>query len=145
MGAYGGAGWEWVNVCFLAGGLLLVVLRIAAWRIPVAVLASLDVLAAISYDGGGSGSLGSPAFHWLSGSTMLAAFYVATDPVTHPSSTTGQWVFGVLVGAMIFAIRSFASYPDGIAFAVLIGNATAVHLDRLLVQKHDQTHDESHE
>ncbi|MDA1075683.1 MAG: RnfABCDGE type electron transport complex subunit D, partial [Proteobacteria bacterium] len=116
VGTFGAAGWEWVNVGFLIGGLALLVTRIAAWRIPVAVLGSLGLLALACYDGGGSTSLGSPLFHWFSGSTMVAAFFVATDPITHPSNATGQWLYGLLVGVLIFCLRSFASYPDGIAF-----------------------------
>ena len=61
---------------------------------------------------------------------MLAAFFIVTDPVTSPSSVRGQWLFGLIVGALIFVIRAWGSYPDGIAFSVLLANALVPLLDR---------------
>jgi len=63
---------------------------------------------------------------------MLAAFFVVTDPVTHPNTQRGQWLFGLLVGGLTLLIRAFGSYPDGIAFAVLLANAVTPYLDRRL-------------
>jgi len=137
FGALGGAGWEWINGGFLLGGLVLAARGLLAWRIPAAMLTTLAVLAALGYDAGSSASLGSPAYHLFTGATMLGAFFIATDPVTHPATARGQLVFGALVGALTFVIRSFGNYPDGVAFAVLLGNACTPWLDRRLVPAHD--------
>jgi electron transport complex protein RnfD len=137
FGVLGGYGWEWVNAAFLAGGLMLIALGVASWRVPLALLVTLGGLSALGYDNGSSSSLGSPAFHWFSGGTMLAAFFFATDPVTHPSSARGQLAFGCLVGAMAFMIRSFGNYPDGIAFGILLGNAAAPFMDRYWTARRD--------
>ena len=134
FGAVGGAGFEWVGAAALAGGVLLIALKVIHWRIPVAVLTGVGVCAALGYDGGSSASHGSPLFHWFTGGTMLAAFFIATDPVTHPSHARDQWLFGVLVGALIWVCRAFASYPDGIAFAVLLANCVTPVLDRRRLQ-----------
>lgn len=125
FGTWGGAHWEWVNLGYLAGGLGLIALRLAHWRVPVAMLASLGACAAIGYDGGSSASTGSPLFHWLTGATCLTAFFIATDPVTQPSEPRAQWLFGALIGALIFAIRSYGTWADGAAFAVLLANGCA--------------------
>lgn len=130
FGALGGAGFEWVNGAALLGGLYLMACRVVHWRIPMAVLAGVGLPAAVFYDGGSSASLGSPLFHCFAGATMLAAFFIATDPVTAPRRAGGQWVFGLSVGAVVFAIRAFGSHPDGIAFAVLLGNLLTPVLDR---------------
>ena len=127
---YGGWGQEVLNLLFLLGGLLLVAFRFAAWRIPLAVLLSLSLGALLSYDGGSSASLGGPLFHLASGGTMLAAFFVATDPATHPNSKRAQWVFGTIIGVATLVMRGYAAQPDGIAFAVLLANATAPYLER---------------
>ncbi len=134
FGAWGAHGFEWINVWFAVGGLVLLGLRLVDWRIPIAMLATLTVLSALGYDGGSSASLGSPAFHLLSGATMLCAFYIATDPVTSPTQPRGRILFGVLVGALLFVVRCFANYPDGVAFAVLLGNSMVPLLDRPLAQ-----------
>ena len=134
FGIFGARGFEWVGAAALAGGLYLCVVRIANWRFPLALLGALGACAAIGYDGGSSSSLGSPLFHWFSGGAMLAAFFIATDPVTAPSVPAAQWIFGIGIGVAIFVIRAFGGYPDGIAFAVLLGNLAAPALDRLMLR-----------
>lgn len=135
FGAIGGRGFEVVNVAALAGGLYLCAARIANWRFPAAVLAGLGACAALGYDSGSSASFGSPLFHWFAGGTMLAAFFVATDPVAAPARPAAQWLFGLLIGALIYVIRAFGAWPDGIAFAVLLGNVAAPALDALCMRR----------
>jgi electron transport complex protein RnfD len=130
FGTLGGNPAEWLNIAFLAGGLALAARRLVAWRVPVALLATLGLLALAGYDQGSSKSLGSPFYHWFSGSTMLGAWFFATDPVTHPASPRGQILFGCLVGSVTFAIRAFGAYPDGLAFGILLGNGCSAWLDR---------------
>jgi electron transport complex protein RnfD len=130
FGALGGYPAEWLNAAFLGGGLLLAWRGLLAWRIPAALLGTLGLLGALGYDQGSSSSLGSPVFHWFSGATMLGAWFFATDPVTHPASARGQILFGCLIGAIAWAIRSFGSYPDGLAFGILLANGVSAWLDR---------------
>lgn len=122
FGLIGGAGFEWVNLACLIGGIVLIATRVISWRIPTAVILGIGVPAALFYDAGGSASLGSPLFHWFAGGTMLTAFFIATDPVTSPSDKIGQWIVGLFIGAMTFAIRAWGAWPDGFAFAVLFAN-----------------------
>ena len=131
MTEFGGKGWAWINLAFLAGGIYLVYRRLCDWVMPLAMLATLGLLAAVFYDGGSSHSLGSPLFHWFSGATMIAAFFIVTDPVTSPDGMAGRIVFGSGVGILVFIIRSIGAYPDGVAFAVLLMNATTPFLDQV--------------
>ena len=135
FGALGGANWEWLNAAYLAGGIALIVLRVVDWRIPITILATVCTLAAAAYDGGSSSSLGSPLFHCFSGGTMLGAFFVATDPMTCPTSPRGRVYFAIVLGAALFLIRATSIYPDGFAFAVLIANAAAPLLDRIVAHR----------
>lgn len=131
FGDWGGYGWEWINLAFLCGGFYLLQQKIFTWHVPVFLLATLGLLAALFYDNGSSGSAGSPLYHGFSGATMLGAFFVATDPVTAPGSARARMLYGALIGALIFLIRAAGQYPDGIAFAVLLANAATPLLDRL--------------
>jgi len=63
---------------------------------------------------------------------MLCAWFVVTDPVTAPASARGQIIFGALIGVLVFLIRSFGAYADGIAFAVLLGNISAPLIEELI-------------
>ena len=123
---------------FLLGGLGLIYLRIISWRIPLALLITVGLLASVTYDQGSTQSMGSAWFHWATGGTMAAAFFVATDPVTHPSRHSHQIIFAVSIGILLFVIRTQGNLPDGIAFAVLLANCATPLLNRIHRQREKQ-------
>ncbi len=120
---------------FAIGGLWLIQQKIMHWRIPATVLLTVGALASAFHDQGSSTSLGSAWFHWTTGGTVAAAFFVATDPVTHPARPSHQIGFAVLIGTLLFLIRTQGNLPDGIAFAVLLANCTTPLFNRLHRQK----------
>lgn len=126
-----GAGWQWINLAYLAGGLGLIYFKVARWQAPAAMLIALSLLAIIFYDNGSSQSLGSPLFHLFSGGTMLVAFFIVTDPVTAPGSNLGLYIYGAGIALITFIIRSIGAYPDGFAFAVLLMNALTPLIDQV--------------
>jgi len=125
---FGGLGWNYVNLAFLLGGLWLLQQKVIQWRIPVAVLASLGFCSFIGYliD---PDLHASPLFHLLSGGTMLAAFFIATDPVSASTTLRGRLYYGVLIGVLIYLIRSFGGFPDAVAFAVMLANLAVPLID----------------
>lgn len=122
-------GWEWVNIAFFAGGLLLIVKKSIAWQTPFSFLLSLFVCSLIAYSLNPDSSA-STFFHWLAGGTMLGAFFILTDPVSGATSVKGRLIIGALAGILVYIIRTFGGYPDGIAFAVLLCNMTAPLIDQ---------------
>lgn len=132
---WAGAGWEWVNIGFLLGGIFLLYKKVFTWHAPVSMLLALGVMAVLFYDSGGLGSGGSPLLHWLSGGTMLGAFFIATDPVTSATSRRGKLIFGAGIGILIYVIRSWGNYPDAVAFAVLLLNFAAPFIDHYTVPR----------
>jgi|TARA_B110000483_G_scaffold74319_1_gene92510 electron transport complex protein RnfD len=125
--------WASINLAFLMGGLFLIYRKLIPWQIPASFLTTLGVLSLVFYDGGSSASLGSPAFTLFTGASMLTAFFIATDPVTSPGHRVGLVVFGSGVGLIVFIIRSWGAYPEGVAFAILLMNATAPLIDHVFV------------
>ena len=123
---------------FLLGGLGLIYLRIISWRIPLALLITVGLLASLTYDQGSTQSMGSAWFHWTTGGTMAAAFFVATDPVTHPSRPSHQVIFAISIGILLFVIRTQGNLPDGIAFAVLLANCATPLFNRIHRQQESQ-------
>ncbi|UUM31308.1 electron transport complex subunit RsxD [Vibrio japonicus] len=128
FGALAGIGWEWVNVAYLIGGLALIKLRVINWHIPVSFLISLTVCSGL-FMLLTPGQTASPIIHLLSGATMLGAFFIATDPVSASTTVKGRLVFGAFIGALVFIIRSWGGFPDGVAFAVLLGNMCVPLID----------------
>ena len=129
FGRFGGQGGEWVNLAFLLGGLYLLKQKLISWHAPVGMLAALAVMSLLFWNGSGSDSNGSPLFHLLTGATMLGAFFIVTDPVSGATSQMGRIIFGAGVGVLVYIIRTWGGYPDGIAFAVLLMNLTAPTID----------------
>jgi len=128
FGGLSGKGWQWVNFWFLAGGLWMLWRGTIDWRIPLGFLGSLYLVNMFFflYD---SSIYPNPLFHWFSGAAMLGAFFIATDPVSASTTPRGRLIYGALIGILVFIIRSWGGYPDGVAFAVLLMNFAAPTLD----------------
>ena len=127
-GMLAGAGWQWVNLAWLAGGVWLLTIKVIRWHIPVSFLVSLALCATLGWLFAPE-SLASPQIHMLSGATMLGAFFILTDPVTASTTNRGRLIFGALAGVLVWLIRSFGGYADGVAFAVLLANITVPLID----------------
>jgi len=134
FGRFGGAGTVWVSVATLAGGGYLLARHVIRWHIPAGVLLGIAVPAGIAsaFD---PGAHPGATFHLLTGATMLGAFFIATDPVSAATSPRGRLVYGTLIGLVTWMIRTFGSYPDGMAFAVLFANLCAPLIDRYTVPR----------
>lgn len=120
--------WQGVSLAYLVGGLFLLYRRVFTWHTPVSLLLTLLVLSGLFWwiD---PGHYGSPELHLLGGATLLGAFFIATDPVTSATSVTGKLIYGTGIGALIYLIRTWGSYPDAVAFAVLLMNFAAPLID----------------
>ncbi len=127
-GVLAGLGWQWINVSYLAGGLFLLWKNAIRWHIPAAMLLSLAFCATLGWLISLQ-SLNTPLIHLFSGATMLGAFFIATDPVTASTTNRGRLIYGALIGLLVWLIRSFGGYPDGVAFAVLLANICVPLID----------------
>ncbi|TID18139.1 electron transporter RnfD, partial [Avibacterium paragallinarum] len=122
-----GLGWAAVNLCFLLGGLFLIWKKIIHWHIPAAFLLSMSLISTLHWLF--SATAPSPLWQWFSGATMFGAFFIATDPVTASITPKGKWIFGGLIGLLVYLIRANGNYPDGVAFAVLLANICVPLID----------------
>ncbi len=128
FGAVAGQGWEWVAAGFLAGGVLLLALRIITWHIPVAFLATQALLSGVFWlvD---SARYASPLLHLMAGGGMLGAFFILTDPVSAATTPRGKLIYAAGAGLLVYLIRVFGNYPDGVAFATLLMNLCVPLID----------------
>lgn len=129
FGDFGGAGWEWVGNFVTLGGGWLLYRGIIRWQVPVAMLAGL-LLPALLLWLADADTHPSPLFHLWTGGTLLGAFFIATDPVSSPVTDRGRLLYGAGCGFITFVIRTWGSFPDGVAFAVLLMNAAVPVIDR---------------
>ncbi|MCP4874591.1 MAG: electron transport complex subunit RsxD [Gammaproteobacteria bacterium] len=128
FGEFGGKGWEWIAFWWVVGGLWLLVTRTIRWHIPVALLGGMLVISSAFYliD---PDIYASPLFHLLSGAAVIGAFFIATDPVTAATTDKGRIIYGLLIGLLIYVIRVWGGFPDGVAFAVLLANMCVPLID----------------
>ncbi len=109
-------------ILILICGAYLVVRRLLNWRIPVAVLTSAFVVSGAFFLAD-SQRYPDPWFMLGSGGLMLGALFMATDPVGAPVTPRGAWLYGALIGAVTILIRLFGGLPEGVMYAILLGNA----------------------
>lgn len=120
--------WHAVSAAYVMGGVFLLYKKVFTWHTPVAMLGALAVISTLFY-AISPDTYADPFFHLTVGGTMLGAFFIATDPVSSATSNRGKIWFGIGIGVTIFIIRTWGSYPDAVAFAVLLMNLCAPFID----------------
>jgi electron transport complex protein RnfD len=121
IGNVAGSIGETSALALLIGGGYLLIKRYADWRIPAGFIGAVCVLAGILH-------LVSPEeypgilFHLLAGGIIIGALFMATDPVTSPTTKLGRWIFGIGCGLLVITIRTWSGQPGGVMYAILLMN-----------------------
>ncbi len=105
----------------LLGGIYLCVRGSISWEIPLAFIIGTAVTAFI-YQQIDPTLYAGPVFHLLTGSTMLAAFFLATDAPSSPNRVSNMFIYGLIGGVLVVIIRIYGIYPDGVPFVILLIN-----------------------
>ncbi|MCG5530728.1 RnfABCDGE type electron transport complex subunit D [Halorhodospira halochloris] len=113
----------------LLAGLYLIARRMLDWRIPAAVLGGAFVTAALFYAVDPE-HFPTPWFVLLSGGMMLGAVFMASDMSSSPVTPAGVWIYGLLIGFLAVIIRFFGGLPEGVMYAILLGNAMVPLIER---------------
>ena len=128
FGTTGGCIGEVSALLLLVGGVYLLCRRVITWHIPASYLGTVAILTLLFPRA--DGRLESMLLELCAGGLMLGAFFMATDYVTSPVTRGGRLLFGALCGAITVLIRYFGAYPEGVSFAILIGNLLVYYLDK---------------
>ena len=115
----------------IAGGIYLLLAHGITWEIPTATIGSTAIFLMIF---GGHGI--DPAYllpQLLGGGLLMAAFFMATDPVTCPSTTKGQLLYGCVTGVLIGLFRVKGASADSTTYAVLLANMFSNIIDELFI------------
>jgi len=125
FGTVGGAMGETSALALLIGGAYLLFKKVIEPTIPACFIGTVAVMAILTGN--------DPIFHVCAGGVMLGAIFMATDYVTSPITTKGKVIFGIGCGLLTMIIRLYASYPEGVSFAILIMNILTPHIDNLTI------------
>jgi electron transport complex protein RnfD len=131
MGFTSGSSGETCAVLILLGGAYLVYRKMMNWRIPAAIFIAVIALSEFFHYLKPEIYPGS-VFMLFSGGLMLGAVFMATDLVASPMTHRGVMIYGALIGILVVVIRLWGGLPEGVMYAILIGNAVSPHIDRLV-------------
>ncbi|MFO7552640.1 MAG: NADH:ubiquinone reductase (Na(+)-transporting) subunit B [Haliea sp.] len=138
VGSIPGSIGETSTLAILIGGALLLVTRIASWRIVAGVFLGMVALSTLFNI---IGSDTNPAFampwywHLVVGGFAFGMMFMATDPVSAAFTNTGKFAYGILIGLMCVLIRVVnPAFPEGIMLAILFANLFAPLMDHFVIQ-----------
>ncbi len=117
-------------LALLVGGLYLLARGVIRWEISLFFLIGVLLVAAILNEVDPS-KYASPFFHLMTGSTILCAFFLATEFACAPDRSLGMILFGLTGGALLVIIRTYGVYTDGAPFAVMLANLLCPYFDMI--------------
>ena len=104
----------------LIGAAMLFAFKVITYEIPVATLVAFTAFMALF--GGQGFDLHAILVHIMGGGILLGAFFMATDYVTSPVTSTGQLVFGAVVGILCGLFRVLGSAADSVSYGIIFAN-----------------------
>lgn len=138
LGTIPGSMGETSTLACLFGALILLITRIAPWRVMASTLIGALLCASFFYfQGSDTNPLWAipPHYHLVMGGFAFGLVFMATDPVSAAHTHTGQWFYGLLVGVLAIMIRvANPAYPEGMMLAILLGNIFAPLFDYFVIQ-----------
>ena len=130
LGWYPGAIGETSKLLILVVCLYLAYRKVLDWKVPVVYIGSVFIFTTIIALTNGVG-MWYPMFHILSGGLIFGAVFMATDPVTNPTTISGRIIFAIGLAIFTVLIRLKANLPGGVVYAILIMNMVSPLLDKL--------------
>ncbi|TNF07930.1 MAG: electron transporter RnfD [Bacillota bacterium] len=109
-------------------GILLIVFKVINWKVPVIYIGTVFAIYFV-------GNLIDPTLYGdairgiFTGGLMLGAFFFASDSATVPKTTKGMIIYGIGLGLLTVLIRIYATFPEGVTFAIILMSAISPLLD----------------
>lgn len=138
LGTIPGSMGETSTLAVLIGAIVLLVTRVASWRIMTGlVIGSFVGTVILNAVGSETNPLMNVPFHWqvVLGSWAFGAVFMATDPVSAAQTDRGRWIYGFFVGLLAILIRVVnPAYPEGMMLAILFMNCFSATIDHFVVE-----------
>ncbi|MND90845.1 Na+-transporting NADH:ubiquinone oxidoreductase subunit B [Pseudomonas linyingensis] len=138
VGTIHGSVGETSTLAIFIGGAVLLLTKIASWRIVAGVMIGMVATSTLfNTIGSDSNPMFAMPWHWhlVVGGFAFAMLFMATDPVSASMTNTGKWLFGALIGLMVVLIRVVnPAFPEGMMLAILFANLFAPLIDHFVVQ-----------
>jgi len=123
-------------IAIALGAMILLMTRIASYRIILGTLLGMFVMSSIFNQIDSDNPMFSIPFYWhlVIGSFAFGLVFMATEPVSGSATNTGRWIYGFVIGVTVILIRVInPAFPEGMMLAILFGNLLAPVIDHLVV------------
>ena len=138
IGTMHGSIGETSTLAIFIGGAVLLMTKIASWRIVAGVMIGMIALSTLFNTlGSDTNPMFSMPWYWhmVTGGFAFGLIFMATDPVSASMTNLGKWIFGALIGVMVVLIRVVnPAFPEGMMLAILFANLCAPLIDHFIVQ-----------
>lgn len=131
LGIRGGCLGETCVAALLVGGVYLIAMGLVKPVTPLAFIGTVAVCSLL-YSGF---DFTFTLYQLMSGGLVLGAFFMATDYSTTPLTCKGKLIFGIGCGLITFAIRQFATLPEGVSYSILVMNCLTPLIERFTMPK----------
>ncbi len=133
IGKTGGTIGETSMIAIVIGACILILLGIIDLRIPGSYIVSFVIFLCLF--GGHGMDFAYLSAHLAGGGLMLGAFFMATDYVTRPITTKGQYLYGIFLGILTGVFRVFGASSEGVSYAIIIGNLLVPLMEKATLPK----------
>ena len=138
FGSIAGSAGEVSTLAIMLGGLFIIYLRIASWRIVAGVAIGVAVFSTLlNMIGSDTNAMFAMPAHWhfVVGGLAFGMFFMATDPVSASFTNQGKWAYGIFIGFMTVVVRVLnPAFPEGVMLAILFANLWAPLFDYFVAQ-----------
>lgn len=114
----------------IIGGIYLMLRGFIRWEISLTFLAGIYLAAAV-FNLFNPAQFAPPAFHLLTGYTLIGAFFLATEDSSSPVNFVPMLIYGAAGGIMTVLIRNIGAWVDGVILAILVINLISPLLDKI--------------
>ena len=133
MGNIRGTIGETSVIAIMIGAMFLILMGVIDLRIPGSYIISFVVFITLF---GGHGL--DPQYitaHLCGGGLMLGAWFMATDYVTSPITSSGKIIYGICMGLLTGLFRLFGGSAEGVSYAIIISNLLVPLIEKVTLPK----------
>lgn len=123
------------TLALLVGAVYLLIKRVISPKIPLVYIGTFAICIAIYAATKDYNVVDYTLAHLCGGGLMLGAWFMATDYVTSPITSSGKIIFGIILGLLTFVLRVFGGTPEGVSYAIIISNLLVPLIEKVTAPK----------
>lgn len=120
-------------IAIMIGAMFLILMGVIDLRIPGSYIVSFIVFIVL-FGGHGLDAQYITA-HLCGGGLMLGAWFMATDYVTSPITSSGKIIYGICMGLLTGLFRLFGGSAEGVSYAIIISNLLVPLIEKVTLPK----------